>query len=87
LSALDAAYRRSGEPVTQAAIAAEAGLDKVTVSAVLRALESRGYISRDIAFGDDRVWQIVTTAKGERVLASAVPLLEEAGSALPRRGR
>jgi MarR family transcriptional regulator, organic hydroperoxide resistance regulator len=87
LSALDSASKRVGEQVSQAAIAAEAGLDKVTVSTVLRALESRGLVGRDVGFGDDRMWHIMLTSKGERVLASAVPLVEQASSVLPRRGR
>lgn len=87
LSALDVTFKRTDEAVSQSAIAAEAGLDKVTVSTVLRTLDSRGYISRDIAFGDKRVWRIAPTQKGERVLASAVPLLEEASSVLPQRRR
>jgi DNA-binding MarR family transcriptional regulator len=87
LSAIDAACKRERDALSHVAIAAEAGLDKVTVGAVLRTLDSRGYISRDIAFGDRREWRIYLTAKGERILASAVPLLEEASSVLPRRGR
>jgi DNA-binding MarR family transcriptional regulator len=85
LSALDSAFKRAGEAVSQAAIAAEAGLDKATVSAVLRAVELRGLISRDLAYGDRRLWRIVMSSKGERALASAIPLLEEASSAIPRR--
>jgi DNA-binding MarR family transcriptional regulator len=87
LSALDAAFKRADEAVSQAVIAAEAGLDKATVSTLMRALESRGFVDRDVGFGDDRVWRVMITTKGERVLASAVPLLEEASSVLPRRPR
>ncbi|HTJ82097.1 MAG TPA: MarR family transcriptional regulator [Polyangiaceae bacterium] len=86
LSALDAAFKRAGA-VSQAVISAEAGLDKVTVSTLMRTLESRGLVDRDVGFGDDRVWRVMITTKGERLLASAVPLLEEASSVLPRRGR
>jgi len=87
LSALDTAIRRADEAVSQAAVAAEAGLDKVTVSTLLRALEKRGFVYRDVGFGDKRVWRVHHTAKGERALASAVPLVEKASSVLPRRGR
>jgi DNA-binding MarR family transcriptional regulator len=80
LSALDAAFKRSGEAVTQAAIAEEAGLDKVTVSTVLKTLDSRSLISRDVGHDDRRSWRIMITSSGERVLASAVPLAEEAGA-------
>jgi len=86
LSSLDSAFRRAGEAVSQAAIAAEAGLDKVTVSAVLKALDSHGFINRDVGV-DRRAWRIVITPSGRRVLASAIPALEEASSALPRRAR
>ena len=87
LSALDVALKRAGEPVSQAQIGAEAGLDKVTVSTLMRVLESRGLVDRDIGFGDDRLWHVIMTTKGERLLASAVPLLEKASAVLPQRGR
>jgi DNA-binding MarR family transcriptional regulator len=88
LTGLDAACVRARDhAVSQAAIATEAGIDKVTVSTVVRALESRGLVDRDIGFGDDRAWRVMLTSKGRRALALAVPLVEKASSVLPRRGR
>jgi len=86
LSALAGAFKRADEAVSQAAVAAEAGLDKVTVSTVLRNLESRGLVDRDVGYGDRRSWRVIITSSGERTLASAVPIVEEVGAAHRRRG-
>lgn len=81
LSALDSASKHAEEAVTQASIARDAGLDKVTVSAIVRALETRGLVDRGVTFGDRRAWRVILTRKGTQALASAVPLLEEASNA------
>src|SRR5215831_764349 len=54
LSALDSASRRTQEAISQSTIASAAGLDKVTVSAVVRALEARQLVDRNITSGDAR---------------------------------
>jgi DNA-binding MarR family transcriptional regulator len=82
LSALDSASKREGDAVTQSAVAAEAGLDKATVSAVVRTLEVRGLVDRGAGSGDARAWRVILTEKGSRVLASALQLVEQA-SPLP----
>lgn len=90
LSALDVAQRRASEAVTQATVAGEAGLDPVTTSAVLRALEERGYVSRDVGHTDKRSWRVCVTPQGERTLEGAARLVEAAGAKdarPPRRSR
>jgi DNA-binding MarR family transcriptional regulator len=78
LSALDSASKRAAEGVSQSSIAHVAGLDKVTVSAIVRALEAHGLVDRGVTSGDARAWNVVLTRKGRQALSSAVPLLEEA---------
>lgn len=81
LSALDAACKSAGDDaVSQSAIARESGLDKATVSAVVRVLEARGLVSRAETSGDARAWRVILTQKGTRALAAAVPLVEDAST-------
>lgn len=87
LSALDSASRGVEGAISQSAIAREAGLDKVTVSAVVRALEGRGLVDRGITDDDARAWRVVMTRKGALLLATAVRLVEEASSVLRSRQR
>jgi DNA-binding MarR family transcriptional regulator len=80
LSALDTACKRGEDAVSQSAIAREAGLDKVTVSAVVRGLEARGLVDRAGTFEDARAWRVILTQKGTRAIAAAVSLVEEAST-------
>ncbi len=85
LSALDAATKGDEGAASQSAIARAAGLDKVTVSAVVRALDARGLVDRNITLGDARAWRVIITRKGTLALATAVRLVEEASAVLRRR--
>jgi DNA-binding MarR family transcriptional regulator len=80
LSALDSASRREADAVSQAVIAKEAGLDPVTTGSVLKALETRGFATRDVGFGDKRAWRVRLTREGARVLEAAAPLVEAASA-------
>jgi DNA-binding MarR family transcriptional regulator len=64
LSAASHAFDDELDGATQASIAQAAGLDRVTTAAVLRNLESRGLVSRDIIDGDRRSWSVAPTSRG-----------------------
>lgn len=66
----------SGEPVTQAALAAHAGTDPMMTSQVLRALESRGLVRRDPHPGDARARALSATAEGRDLANRAVAAVE-----------
>lgn len=87
LSALDSASKGVEGAISQSTIAREAGLDKVTVSAVVRALEARGLVDRSITSEDARAWRVIVTRKGALALAAAVRLVEEASTVLRARSR
>jgi DNA-binding MarR family transcriptional regulator len=86
LSALDSASKSADDPVSQSVIARAAGLDKVTVSALIRALEARELVNRSITSGDARAWRVVLTRKGTLALASAARLVEQASTVVRQRG-
>jgi DNA-binding MarR family transcriptional regulator len=81
LAAVSDAFDEEIDGATQASIARAAGLDRVTTAAVLRALESKGFLSRDIVHGDRRSWSVGVTALGERTLASAASVVERVSTA------
>jgi MarR family transcriptional regulator, organic hydroperoxide resistance regulator len=66
-----------GTPVTQRDLAHHAGTDPMTTSQVLRALETKGLITRTPHPGDGRAWALTPTRKGKR-LASRANLAVEA---------
>jgi DNA-binding MarR family transcriptional regulator len=87
MSALDSASKGTEGAVSQSIIAREAGLDKVTVSAVVRSLEGRGLVDRGMTDGDARAWRVILTRKGAVALGAAVRLVEEASTVLRSRQR
>src|SRR5262245_55756683 len=76
LAAASQAFDDDLDGATQASIARAAGLDRVTTAAVLRNLESRDLVSRDIIDGDRRSWSVAATQRGLRTLASAASVIE-----------
>ncbi|MBF0309367.1 MAG: MarR family transcriptional regulator [Magnetococcales bacterium] len=52
-------------------------LSKSTISGVLERLENRGLIARQTDGNDRRLEWLMVTAKGEEILTSAAPLLQE----------
>ncbi|MES2387646.1 MAG: MarR family winged helix-turn-helix transcriptional regulator [Bacteroidota bacterium] len=64
-----------GKPVTQNAIAAHAGTDKMMTSKVLRTLENKSLIIRDKHEKDTRARSLSLTPEGELILAKAAKVV------------
>jgi DNA-binding MarR family transcriptional regulator len=64
---------RRGKRVTQADIAEQTGLDKVTTGDVLQTLEKAGLVTRTPHAKDKRAWQIAPTPRGRAKIAKAFP--------------
>ncbi|MEP6967168.1 MAG: MarR family transcriptional regulator [Pseudomonadota bacterium] len=67
---------REGGVVTQQAIADLGGLDRMLVSQVMRALETKGLVARKTNPADRRSLSITLTAAGARRLTLALPVVE-----------
>jgi DNA-binding MarR family transcriptional regulator len=63
--------------VTQADIAEQAGLDKVTTGDVLQTLEKAGLVTRTPHAKDKRAWQISATPSARAKIAKAFPAVVE----------
>jgi len=75
-----------GDAVAQLAIAESAGLDSATTSILIRKLESRGLLDRDVDSIDGRRWRVTLTQRGRSMLDKATALVEAtAAEAAPRR--
>lgn len=66
------------EPMSQNALAAAAGTDRMMTSQVLRVLKERGLVYRQPDTVDRRAMQIIITPAGRRVANKVVPIVEEA---------
>lgn len=66
---------RKGDRVTQAAVGKMAGLDPNTVSQIIKGLEQKEYIIREVST-DGRAKNPILTKKGSDVLKKAMPLVE-----------
>jgi DNA-binding MarR family transcriptional regulator len=62
------------EPPGMAAVASLLGMDRTTVTAVLKALQRRGLVKVTAHPADGRARLMTLTAKGRRLLARAVPV-------------
>jgi DNA-binding MarR family transcriptional regulator len=62
-----------GRRVTQADLAEQAGLDKVTTGDVLQTLEKAGLVTRRPHAKDKRAWEIAATPSGRAKIAKAFP--------------
>ena len=60
-------------PVTQVALADQAGLDKVTTGDVLATLEKANLVKRRPHATDKRAWEVVATPSGRAKVARALP--------------
>jgi DNA-binding MarR family transcriptional regulator len=83
LGAIERTFVKTSESATQADIAREANLDTATTSAIVRALEKRGLVTRDVGHDDRRSWWIAMSPAGHRALEAASPLAEEVGRQVP----
>ena len=66
---------KSGEPVTQAALAKAGDIHPMQVSLVLKPLEAKGLLTRAQDPIDIRAKRIAVTPTGVRVLSEAMPLV------------
>jgi DNA-binding MarR family transcriptional regulator len=71
----------ASETLTQARVAQLAGIDPMTTSQVLRALQTAGLIERDDHPTDPRAKQIVATRAGRDLARKAVVVVEETDAA------
>jgi DNA-binding MarR family transcriptional regulator len=62
------------EPPGMAAVASLLGMDRTTLTAVLKALQRRGLVKVTADPADGRARLMTLTAKGRRLLARAVPV-------------
>jgi DNA-binding MarR family transcriptional regulator len=60
-------------PVTQVALADQAGLDKVTTGDVLATLEKANLVKRRPHATDKRAWEVASTPAGRAKVARALP--------------
>jgi DNA-binding MarR family transcriptional regulator len=72
---------RSGERLNQVAIAAHAGTDVKMTSEVLRILERKGLVSREVDPADTRARLLRPTGEGERLAPEAIAVVEAADAA------
>ncbi len=71
------AIREQGDAVAQFAVAESAGLDSATTSNVVRKLESRGLLDRNIDAADGRRWRVMLTPRGRSLLEKATSRVDE----------
>lgn len=64
---------KEGEGVTQAFVGKLAGLDPNTTSQVIRGLEQKGLVEREV---EGRVKRPNLTKKGQKILSAALPAVE-----------
>lgn len=67
----------TGEPPSQAALAAQANVDVMMTSQVVRTLEAKGLVRRAPDPADARALRVTLTAAGKGALAKAMPLVED----------
>ncbi|MDN5763778.1 MAG: MarR family transcriptional regulator [Microlunatus sp.] len=67
---------------TQAALAAHAGTDVKMTSQVIRTLERKGLITRDVDAADTRARRLVVTAAGTNLAPRAIEVVETVDRAL-----
>jgi DNA-binding MarR family transcriptional regulator len=72
---------RDGERPNQRQVADHAGTDVMMTSQVLRTLESRGLISRDVDVTDARARRLVATVEGARLAERATAIVDGADRA------
>lgn len=78
-------FNSHDEQPSQAALAAHAGVDVKMTSQVIRTLETKGLISREVDPGDTRARRLVVTQAGAEVAPRAVEAVEAVDAALLQR--
>ncbi len=78
-------FNSNDQQPSQAALAAHAGVDVKMTSQVIRTLESKGLISREVNPGDTRARRLVVTTAGSAVAPRAVEAVEGVDAALLQR--
>jgi DNA-binding MarR family transcriptional regulator len=68
----------NGIPITQATLARHSRVDEMMTSQVIRGLERRGAVVRQIHPSDSRAKTLALTAEGAELLEKALPLVEQA---------
>ena len=87
LATADRVIREQGDAVAQLTIGESSGLDRATISALIRKLETRGLVDRGTDAIDGRRWRVILTRRGRTLLDKATPLVEAtAMEVAPRRG-
>ena len=71
-----------GDEPSQAALAAQAGTDVKMASQVIRALERKGLITRDVDPADSRARRLVVTPAGADLAPRAIEAVEAVDAAL-----
>jgi DNA-binding MarR family transcriptional regulator len=66
-----------GARPSQIAVAAQAGIDIKMTSQVLRSLERKGLITREIDSADTRARRVLVTRKGARLAPRAIAVVEQ----------
>ena len=69
--------RRAGETPSQSRLAEHAGLDPMSTSQGVRALEARGLVRRRDAADDRRAFRLEVSAEGARVALAAIAVVRE----------
>ena len=70
-----------GERPTQVALAAQAGTDIKMTSQVLRSLERKGLVEREVDTADTRARRLRVTRRGKRLAPQAIAVVEQVDSA------
>jgi DNA-binding MarR family transcriptional regulator len=70
-----------GQDPNQLAVARQAGTDVKMTSQVLRKLEDKGLVKREIDPGDTRARRLRVTARGAKLAQRAIAVVEEADTA------
>jgi DNA-binding MarR family transcriptional regulator len=69
--------RRAGETPSQSRLSEHAGLDPMSTSQGVRALEARGLVRRRDAADDRRAFRLEVTAEGARVALAAIAVVRD----------
>ena len=75
----------ASEGLSQTDVMLATGIDRSTVSSMMRTLVTRGYLARKRSTGDARAYAVRLTDAGRQELKRAQPAAEKVDSALLRR--
>ena len=72
---------RAGDLPTQVELADFCQIDRMQISQVVRKLETKGLVKRDVHLTDTRARVLRLTSPGEAILSQALPLIEQLDAA------